>query len=193
LARRRAGIAAVTSVLPASGALVAGAAFGARDVVAAPATPYASGTWSRLSLDGSVYGSPVNGTLRTIEASGDDADPWNGLPSSPSATSATSTGSVDTTTGPETGMTSAAGAYTDLAVPDSTVPWVAQLVGQGTPSGDDHAILQVPTWNDRVQCAPPANVIAQNSTIAPCSWGGRSTPRRPAHRRCRHRAAGRRP
>lgn len=139
--RRRAGAAAATSVLLASGALAAGAVFGARDLVAAPATPYASSVWSRLSLDGSVYGSPVNETLRAIEVSGNGNDSWNTLPESPYLTSATATGEVNVVTDPESAMTNANGAFTNLTVPDSGIPWVSQLLDQGTPSGGGSTVL----------------------------------------------------
>ena len=177
-ALRRTGVAMVASVLLASGVVAASATFSARDAAAQPATPYASTVWGRLTLDPGVYGGgAVSGTLNELEVSVDGNQQWDintgpGSAISDHLTSATGTASVNVRSEPETGMANTNGAFTNLDVPPPTTGGVASLVNQGPlqPSGN-HRLFSVSTWNNRVQCAPPAGIIIQDSTTAPMFLG----------------------
>ncbi|WP_152521207.1 hypothetical protein [Nocardiopsis ganjiahuensis] len=175
---RQAGVAVVASVLLASGAVTAGAAFSARDAIAQQATPYASSTWGQLTLDASAYGAgAVSGTLTELEVSGNGNEQWDigtgpGSDISGNLTSATGTAEVNAVTDPESAMTNANGAFTALNVPPPTVGGAASLITRGPRQPDGrYQIFTVSTWNNRVQCAPPADVIVQDSTTAPMFLG----------------------
>ncbi|MEV2276562.1 hypothetical protein AB0I72_13315 [Nocardiopsis sp. NPDC049922] len=170
----------MASVLTASGVVV-GATVDMRGAEAQPATPHASSTWARLTLDPAVYGAgAVSGTRGVVEVSGaDDSAEWNTAtaPASeiaPNVPSATGTAAVATTLDPSTARARADGAFTELSVPEpvGTSGPAQVIVNEGTPgTGGLTTVLDVATWQNSVTCAFPHDPIFLTSAVAATVFG----------------------